>query len=199
MKINKQALMRIIKEERQSVIDDLLLQEREAQGIGVGLDVPDEEMLSRARIGHVAASEPSLGGDIPLGASGVPVSVVVEPGADYPFGPSLEDELRLQAQGENFLKQQLRQMIAEELKSLEEAHYRRDEDYDPREEEYAADPGPAGMIPDPGTVKSHVLWQDLNLLLMQWEDRNHPYYHDLRNMMEMHAAQGEEEPEQKFA
>ena len=72
-------------------------------------------------------------------------------------------------------KTKLRKLIKEEMASL---------DYIPEDEVHP--------------INASALWQDLNFLLMGWKDKEHPYYLDLRNAMELHREEkaGEEAGEE---
>tara|TARA_Y100000593_G_scaffold89357_1_gene173459 strand:+ start:2119 stop:2538 length:420 start_codon:yes stop_codon:yes gene_type:complete len=85
-------------------------------------------------------------------------------------------------------KQKLYKIIQEEIQTISEEYYSREEDQGS---------GP-DFIPQPEGIKGHVLWQDLNFLLMSWKDKDHPYYRDLRNMMEMHLPQESANDNQGF-
>jgi hypothetical protein len=41
----------------------------------------------------------------------------------------------------------------------------------------------------PGDVNAMALWQDLNILLNNWPDKEHPYYKDLRSAMEAYTGE----------
>jgi len=72
-------------------------------------------------------------------------------------------------------KTKLRKLIKEEMASL---------DYIPESE----------VQP----INASALWQDLNFLLMNWEEKEHPYYLGLRKAMELHREKkaGEETGEE---
>ena len=65
-------------------------------------------------------------------------------------------------------KTKLRKLIKEEMASL---------DYIPESE----------VQP----INASALWQDLNLLLTKWEEKEHPYYLGLRKAMELHREKKE--------
>ena len=94
-------------------------------------------------------------------------------------------------------KSQLKQIIKEEL--TEAGDWYSEEHETLGDYKFATDESDRDHIDYPGEVNARALWQDLNILLNDWPDKEHPYYKDLRTAMEAYSEEDsrpetEEEP-----
>ena len=91
-------------------------------------------------------------------------------------------------------KQQLKQIIKEEIDNIKEGGNPNkpwDAFFPPKSTggEISTDPGAFEVIGSPSAgVSIGSLWRDLNVLLENWTDHEHPYYQDLYNLMEDYST-----------